>query len=747
MNPRPGRLLIVSNRLPVTINDIDGAFTFEPSAGGLATGVRAAHEAGRDLWFGWPGAGLDSSRARREVLGRQLRERGLVPIHLSAQDVRQYYDGYSNGALWPLFHYLLDRVPLAARDWAAYCRVNERFAEEVASHYHRGDLVWVHDYHLMLVPALLRTRLPDAAIAFFLHVPFPSSELFRILPNRRALLDGVLGADLVGFHTHAYLRHFVVALRHVAALDPVGDTLVRDGRRIRLGCFPMGVDSTRFQALAEDARVAEEAVRLRTESGPRRILLGVDRLDYTKGIPRRLLAFERFLEKNPAAADHVRLVQLAIPSRGGDDAYKAFRRQVEGIVGRVNGRFGSLESVPIHYLHRAVSRETLVAMFRAADVMLVTPLRDGMNLVAKEFVASRVDDGGVLVLSEFAGAAAELREAILVNPFDVEGTADAIGRALALDAADVRTRMSSMRKRVMGQDVHHWTRTFLHALKDAAAARDAGPASRDSLAALGRQIDLLVRTGPVALLLDYDGTLVPFAATPALAKPDAELVALLRWAARMPGLELHVVSGRPPAQLDEWFGGLPISRWAEHGLWSRPAGADEWVRTVSPTLDWMTEAEHLLERACADTPGSFIERKSASLAWHYRLADTQLGIERANRLDALLRKRLANAPVGVLKGSYVLEVRAAGVHKGLVVERVLGRRAPSAAVVAIGDDETDEDMFAAVQEPGLTVHVGPGDTRASARLEDWQAVRVLLTIVTSGHVPEPGPTLSQEDLG
>jgi len=443
------RVLIVSNRLPITASLADDRLSLSDASGGLATGLRGCHERSGGLWIGWPGLPSPLAPPLQTELEDRLHERGIVPVPLSEDELRAYYEEFSNGVLWPLFHYLLDRLPLGAADWSTYETVNRRFADAVVAHYRPGDLIWVHDYQLMLVPALVRQQLPDARIGFFLHIPFPAAEVFRILPWRRQILSGLLGADLVGFHTYAYQQHFAAAVAELVPGEPDEDGIWLEDRRVRFGIFPMGIDAAAFSDRAASSEVAAAASEMKTQAGDRAILLGVDRLDYTKGILRRLLAFEALLRSDDTLRERARLVQVAVPSRASVSSYQEYRREVEETIGRINGAYGTIQSVPIHYLYQSVSMEQLVALYRAADVMLVTPLRDGMNLVAKEYVASRVDEDGVLVLSEFAGAAEELQEALTVNAYDVDDISAAMRRALGLSAAERRARMRALRARVM----------------------------------------------------------------------------------------------------------------------------------------------------------------------------------------------------------------------------------------------------------------------------------------------------------
>jgi trehalose 6-phosphate synthase/phosphatase len=728
------RVLLVSNRLPVTVRHDHHGVHVVPSAGGLATGLREPHERSDGLWFGWPGelGGLDADQ--RRTLDLKLAELRTVPIALSQAEVARYYEGLSNGVLWPLFHYLLDHIPFSSKDWEVYRKVNERFADSVVSHYRPGDVIWIHDYQLFLVPELIRRQLPDATIGFFLHIPFPSFEVFRLLPWREVILRGLLGADLIGFHTASYLRHFASSLLHILGLEVDVTRIVHEGRVAELGVFPMGIDVDAFTSLRSDPDVLRDVAELRRVHAGTKIMLGIDRLDYTKGVPRRLLAFERLLEREPSMRRSVKLVQVGVPTRSHVDAYDKFRRRVDELVGRINGTYATVAGTPIHYLHRGFSQRQVTSMYRAADVMLVTPLRDGMNLVAKEYVACRDDDDGVLVLSEFAGAASQLAEAISVNPYDIDGVARAMKRALTMPAEERTSRMHGLRERVLRDDVHHWVQGFLEALTRARTATIPLRASAPDL--VEQALAKVVQAQHVVILLDYDGTLVPFASTPQQACPDAELIALLSRLARTRGTSLHIVSGRPRTTLEEWLGHLPIGLHAEHGLWSRWLPTEEWVASVEIRTDWKERVQPILADFAARTPGAFVEEKLASLAWHYRLADAEFGSMQSKELRLHLLGMLSNLPVQVVAGEKTVEVRPHGVHKGLIVDRALARSDhPGALVLAMGDDRTDEDLFAAVPEHGISVHVGASASRAALRLANPASARQMLDAIATMRAP------------
>jgi trehalose 6-phosphate synthase/phosphatase len=707
----------------------------QKSSGGLATGLLRVHEQSGGLWVGWSGAADDLTESQQAELDQQLAAMRLVAVPLSADQITRYYEGFSNGVLWPLFHYLLEQVPLHVRDWEPYAEVNQRFADVVAQHYQPGDLIWVHDYQLLLLPELLRQRLPDARIGFFLHIPFPSEELFRTLPERDLLLRGLLGADLVGFHTPTYLRHFAASLTQILGLTVDIDRVQLTDREVRLGVFPMGIDAETFIALAEDPAVQAEAQALRGD-GKVKLLVGVDRLDYTKGIPRRLLSYEKMLQTHPDLRGRVRLVQVAVPSRTGVGAYQEFRSLVDGMVGRINGDFATPSWVPVHYIFRGLSERELVALYRAADVMLVTPLRDGMNLVAKEFVASRTDGDGVLVLSEFAGASWELPEAIQVNPYDVEGTAESCYRALMMGADERRTRLEPLRARVQAYDVHRWAATFLEQLETITQRQPSSRRAPAGAIAARQALQARLRDAEDLLaLLDYDGTMVPYTATPELARPDPALLELLGALAARPRSEVHVVSGRPRETLEHWLGALPIALHAEHGFWSRPVGSTEWTALGELGGSWREPALTILRDITARTPGSLIEVKSAALAWHYRMADREAGARRANELRLHLTQLLSNQPVEIIAGHKVIEIRPYGIHKGRIVPPLPPERLATTTVLAIGDDRTDEDLFEALPPEAITIRVGPGPTQARFRLDGVPAVRTLLYSLVEAEVP------------
>src|SRR5690606_39037607 len=508
---------------PVTASVEDGRLVVERSVGGLATGLSGATRDTHSLWIGWAGQISGMSRRQTAELNARLNALDCVPIPLSSREVREYYEEVSNGILWPLFHYQAERLPPDPRHWSTYAAVNARFAQAVADVWKPGDEIWIHDYQLLLLPALLRRRLPEARIGFFLHIPFPAVEIFRILPWRREVLEGLLGADLVGFHTSSYADHFKSAARDLLGVKWKEPNLLVDGREVRLGVYPIGIDAERFESLARRHSVRVEADALRR--GPEmQVIAGVDRLDYTKGITRRLLGFERLLTRHPELHGRVQLVQVVVPSRTGVRTYRDFRMQVDAAIGNINGAFGTALWTPVAYQYRSLSEDDLSALYTAADVMFVTSVRDGMNLVAKEFVASRIDDDGVLVLSEFTGAAAQLIQALMVNPYDVDGMAAVLYRALTMPREERRRRMAALRETVSTQNATWWAESFLSDLRSVRKRRKRGTSPRvASTPQVVGKVLARARAAPrLVLLLDYDGTLVSFAGRPEAATPDTE---------------------------------------------------------------------------------------------------------------------------------------------------------------------------------------------------------------------------------
>ncbi len=711
-----GDLVIASNRLPIRLTLEDGELASEPAVGGLATALRGVQ--GSHGWVGWPGTFVPTER--EEEVATALALDDLFPVFLSADEQEDFYRRTCNDAIWPLFHYLPDRFRFTQSAWRRYVEVNERFADTIVEHCAVGARVWVHDFHLMLVPAALRRRRPDLSIGFFLHIPFPSSEIYRILPVREDVLRGLLGADYISFHTGDYVRHFRSSCLRVLGLESEPDVVEFDGRLVGVGVDPIGIDVDSFTETLADPETARAYAELEERYVGQRLVLGVERLDYTKGIPQKLRAFERFLEEDPERAKTTTMLQVLVPSRLEGSEYRAQRDEIELQVAHVNGRFGQPGRTPVEYFHRSISHSELAALYRRADVLAVTPLRDGMNLVAQEFVLCQTAEAdlagrwqGGLVLSELAGAAHVLSGALLVNPWNDKDIADRLVEALDFDPAERRRRLELMAGRVEELDCRRWAERFLARLERYARLEPERPQVRP-LDAAGRELIVrrAARAGRRTLLLDYDGTLRELASHPDLAAPTGEILAVLDALSALPRTEVHIVSGRTRGTLESWLGELSVHLCAEHGYLARAPGG-HWRKLFDVDLSWMPRVERLLRSVTADVPGTLVERKTCSVAWHYRQAEPEYGAWRARELLVAVERLLAGAPAETLVGHRVIEVRARGVNKGAYVRELFpnGKR-KSHFVLAAGDDRTDLDLYNALPGGSIGVHVGRQRVRA-----------------------------------
>jgi len=737
--PSSGRLFLVSNRLPVTLAQTDAGLQATLSAGGLATGLVGLHQESGGGWIGWPGLTTEAGVLGTEVQ-QALRARDLIGVGLSEEEHQGYYQNLSNQCIWPLFHYFKERMHYDDSDWQQYVAINRRFADTVLAEVEDQDVVFVQDFHLMLLPAMLREARPDLRIGFFLHIPFPSSEVFRIFPRREELLRGVLGADYVAFHTMGYLRHFRSSVCHLLGLETSTSAIDLGNRSVRLDARPLPIDGWRWAPgkAEEEAKIAAYQEELQDMAGGRRLVLGVERMDYTKGIPERLLALRDFLAEDPARVDEVLMVQVAVPSRAEVRDYRELKDEIDRLAGSINGEFGRPGRQPLHYLYQSVPSWQLKALYRAADVALVTPLRDGLNLVAKEYVASRHDHSGVLVLGESTGAAWELGEALRVNPYDPDAMRRALVRALDMPLEEQERRMAPMHERVMGHDVEQWARGCLGAIRRSHRVGPA-PAPLDKTARAKLSADWRAGEAPAVLLLDYDGTLQAFAQRPEDATPDPELLTLLSRLAALPAVQTWVVSGRPPEVLADWLGETGVGLVCEHGAFLRAPGEPHFTSLLdADAMAWREEVRPILEQFVDRVPGSLIEDKAVGLAWHYREADPTLGAWQARELFQHLSELLPDQGVQVMRGNKVIEVRPASVSKGLTAKRLL-RSLPAAQkrfLLAAGDDITDESLFRMLPESSWTLLVGSRKSRARFRLDGPAELRGLLTMLASAP-PKP----------
>ncbi len=717
------RMLIISNRLPISVTKNKNNLNYTPSTGGLATGLSSFYQTYESVWIGWPGIITHKADEQQSIISR-LKKENMLPIFLSRYQIEKYYEGFSNKTIWPLFHYFTQYAIYDNHLWEAYCHVNEIFCDEVLKIARSDDIIWIHDYQLMLLPGLIRAKLPETTIGFFLHIPFPSFEMFRTLPWRNEILNGLLGADLIGFHTYDYVRHFLSALTRLLGLDSTLGKLLFEDRTIKIDSFPMGIDYQKFSNGAQQKSVINEIKKVQKQVGDQKVILSIDRLDYTKAIPPRLKAYDLFLKENPQYRKKVILILVAVPSRSKVEHYRKLKEEVDELVGRINGEYGTFGWTPIWYLYRSLQFPSLSALYNLADIAMVTPFRDGMNLIAKEYIASKTDGRGVLILSEIAGASDELGEAIQINPNDIENIKQALEEAIVMPADEQIRCNREMQKKLERYNVKRWAEDFIGSLLEIKqdqhkiAAKKMNTQTRRNLVAEYRQAEKRL------IFLDYDGTLVSFNKVPDKAIPDSELLTKIKDLASSPKNEVVIISGRDKATLDGWFGELNISLVAEHGAWLRFQGKP-WRTIGILDRDWKKEIYPILELYVDRTPGALIEQKEFSLAWHYRNADTGLGELRSRQLLDMLLYLTANLELQVLEGSKVIEVKNLGINKGKAAQQWISKDNWD-FILAIGDDWTDEDLFKVIPSTGYSFKVGFTSTAAKFNIKSVIEVRQLL---------------------
>lgn len=723
------KLFIVSNRLPVTVARRGGSLKLQSSVGGLATGLDSFHKSYQSIWIGWPGYTPARAEKEKRFIRKKLSAMNCCPVFLTPYDIDNYYHGFCNKTIWPLFHYFTQHVIYDDNYWKSYIRVNEQFCKEIAKRASSEDEIWIHDYQLMLLPKILKEKIPDAAIGFFLHIPFPSSEVFRLLPYRAEIIEGILGADLIGFHTHDYVHHFTQTVRRLLGFEYSLGQMSAGNRTIKVDAFPMGIDYERFHRAVDDIQIQKELKKLKKKVANRKMILSVDRLDYTKGILERLEAFDIFLEKYPKYRKKVTLILVAVPSRTGVSHYMLLKKRVDELISRINGKYGDIGWVPIWYLSRFLNFQKLVPLYIIADVALTTPLRDGMNLIAKEFIASKVNKKGVLILSEMAGATHELGEALTVNPNDKQQIAEAIKQALTMSEREQKRRNEIMQNRLRRYTVERWANDFMDRLHDIKRIQRHACIRELTKEIKKRLLHDFSKSEHRLLLLDYDGTLVTFQQDPEDARPDREIQKILRTLCSDSRNEVVIVSGRQRNTLDEWFNGLDIGLIAEHGVWTKMKKG-KWRIVESLDNEWKEEIKPTLEIYVDRTPGSFIEEKEFSLVWHYRRADPKLAAIRASELTAALLDLTSNLDVGVLEGSKVIEIKNKRINKGRATLRWILKRQTS-FILAIGDDWTDEDVFAVLPPTAYSIRVGYTVSKATYCLESPAEVRELLEEIST----------------
>ncbi|MBC7744509.1 MAG: bifunctional alpha,alpha-trehalose-phosphate synthase (UDP-forming)/trehalose-phosphatase [Flavobacterium sp.] len=722
------KTIIVSNRLPVKITDDNGELTLSASEGGLATGLGSIYQQGENVWIGWPGMDITEPEQQKEVT-EKLKAIKLIPVFLNQEEISEYYEGFSNEILWPIFHYYASTFTnYRQSNWDFYQLVNTKFKEAVVSIAEPGDTLWIHDYQLLLLPGMLRKALPGLKIGFFLHIPFPSYEMFRLIPWRAQLLEGMLGADLIGFHTYDDVQHFIDAVARILPYNSSSNIISVRDRPVVAEAFPMGIDDKKYAALTEKDEVKEQIALLNQNFKDIKIILSIDRLDYSKGILQRLEAFELLLNQYPQYLEKMVLYMIVVPSRDTVPQYKELRDEIDKRVGNINSLYRTIEWTPILYFYRSFPIETLSALYYIADVGLVTPMRDGMNLVSKEYVASRTQNNGVLILSEMAGASKELIDALIVNPNNIGDIMQAIVKALNMSESEQKTRMESMREVVSKFNVFHWVKIYmdkLNEVKELQRSRE----SRHIDNHIGLKIKEAFRAAKKRILfLDYDGTLVQFQNNIQQANPDAALYQLITQMVSDEANEVVLISGRDYRNMEDWFGQTGVDLISEHGAWQKLRDG-EWESIIGLNDIWKVDIMPILKAYVDRTPGSFIEEKSFSLVWHYRKSPEGLGELRSNELINNLTYLIKDKGLQLLPGNKVIEIKNLEVNKGkAALSRLYQRKYDF--ILAIGDDHTDEDIFNTIPDTAFTIKVGSMMSAARFYLRHTEEVREFLTDLT-----------------
>ncbi|WP_215223245.1 bifunctional alpha,alpha-trehalose-phosphate synthase (UDP-forming)/trehalose-phosphatase [Echinicola shivajiensis] len=721
-----GKTIIVSNRLPVSLRHKNGKFEFKPSAGGLATGLGSIYKEGENIWIGWPGNDVEDPEQRAEII-IELHDLKMAPVFLTSEDIEQFYEGFSNETLWPAFHYFTQNINYDEDHWDAYVRVNEKFCDAILKKANPDDTIWVHDYQLLLLPQMLREKLPHATIAFFQHIPFPSYEVIRMLPWRHQILSGMCGADLIGFHTYDDMRHFLSAVGRIMGLSNESGYIQAENRLINVDSFPMGIDYEKFAQSAKSRKTKNIAKKFLGVLDDQKLLLSIDRLDYSKGIPQRIKAFDRFLSENPDYHGKVSMIMVVVPSRAKVKSYKNLKEEIDTLVGRINSDYSTLNWVPIHYFYRSFPFEELSAFYSMSDIALVTPLRDGMNLVCKEFVASKIDQKGTLILSEMAGASKELQDAILVNPNDNKGVSDAIKQALIMDEKEQKSRITSMQDTIQRYDIFQWVKVFMDRLDHVKKKQQDLQSKEVDAEVMNELHNYFQEAQKPILFLDYDGTLVGFKSKPEDAFPDDELKKLVTKLTKKS--QVVIISGRDKETLGKWFKGQKVDLIAEHGVWLKTNGAKDWEPYADVDDSWKPDIRSVMEYYVQRTPGAFIEEKHHSLVWHYRKVESGLGDLRMRELFSHLKYMARGHNLQVLEGNMVLEIKRPDINKGRAATSFMKGNEYD-FTLAIGDDWTDEDTFQAMPKGSYSIRVGYSYTKANYNIKSPKEVRYLLNKLT-----------------
>ncbi len=729
------RLLMVSHQLPVKIEFKNGHIDVNPREGSFNAGLNYFYKSQNCFWVG--GLNLkdeEFSEEKKEALRIKLYENNCFPLFNEKTEVTDEFNVFNNQIIHPVFHYFLQNIEFNQEAWIGYENLNKQYAELIRNIINEGDKIWIHDYHLMLLPKFLRESNPDTSIGYFLHIPFPSYEVFRLLPWRIEILEGLLGADLIGFHTYDYERHFMSCVRRLLGYDTDFNKILLEERIAKVDSFPMGVDYNRFYDAAKKIKkrpeeqksdLQKEIELFKSQGQNRKILLSIDQLDRSKGLPERLRTYQHFLTKYPEYRENVILLFVLMENSESNDENENLKGEIDELVGKINGEFAVINWTPIWYFFRNLNFDDLTEIFTLSDIAILTPFRDGMNLASKEFIATRIDGKGVLILSEMAGAAKEMYESLLSNPNNIEDIALNIKKAINMPEEEQINRNSVLQDRLKNYTEAKWASYFIGGLSNVKKLQETKQTKKINEQIKDKIKNKFKKAKKSILFLDYDGTLSAFKKDPLEAAPDEDLYNMLSILSKLPNNDVVIISGRHKETLADWFSGSwNITIIAEHGVWTKmPVG--DWEIMEQTKAEWKDIVRPYIEFYVDRTPGSFIEEKNYSLVWHYRKADPDLGNLRSWELKEEMLELITNHDLEIMDGDKVLEIKSAGINKGRAALNRMGETKYD-FIFGIGDDWTDEYLFKDLPDDAITIKVGTKPTVAKYYVEGTEDVRPLL---------------------
>ncbi|HEY1045830.1 MAG TPA: bifunctional alpha,alpha-trehalose-phosphate synthase (UDP-forming)/trehalose-phosphatase [Bacteroidia bacterium] len=723
------RIINISYRLPISFKKKGDKIELKTTDGGLATAISSLKSEDNELL--WTGV-ADFSRSDYENGKSQAKEvYKIKPIFIEKSLNNGFYKGFSNAVIWPLFHYFPSFVEFNDDHFQNYIDANQQISDQIATFGKEDDVYWIHDYQLIPLAGMLRKVFPNAKIGFFLHIPFPSFELIRLIPKyaRNYLLNGFLGADLIGFHTHEYAIHFLNSIQMSEGIRHKQYELRFKHRNIKIGVFPISIDFEKFNSSFDNDIVIKQREELKELNKGKKTIFSVDRLDYTKGIVYRLKGYKKFLELHPEWRGQIVFQLVAVPSRTDIFRYIERKQMIELLISEINGVYGSMSWTPIVYQYSQLKYHEMLGLYTNCDIALISPLRDGMNLVSKEFVASRKDLNGVLLLSDLTGAAKELTDALLFNPLDENEIAEKIHQALIMEPEEQQLRMSRMQKQIKQFDIHFWGKSFIQQLISSTFHHNQ-PKKLD-FQERNKLLNSYQNAQKRLILLDYDGTLTGFKSNPEMAIPESEILEIINGLTKQKGNQVAIVSGRKKETLDEWFGKLPVVLIAEHGAYVKRS---HWKACITGKPQWMDGVKEILNVYAESCEGSFIEEKSFSIGWHYRNCREEIGFAQSRDLLKTLDRYLTDCNATIVDGNKIVEIKPIQFNKGQTVLMAFDI-SEFDFILAIGDDKTDEDMFDALNPYGaFSIKVGKSSSNALYRLETIQMVISMLQIFSKLNV-------------